>query len=49
VNVAQVQQAVDVWALKKMLNVARGQVQQILQSAPVSLEPHKGTMIDVRV
>ncbi|MBP2017028.1 hypothetical protein J2Z79_000402 [Symbiobacterium terraclitae] len=48
-NVAQVQQAVDIWALNKILEVARSQVQQVVRAAPAHLEPHKGTRIDVRV
>lgn len=48
---AVVKQSVNVWAMKRMMNVAQSQVQQIVQSAPaaVNLEPHKGTMIDVKL
>lgn len=49
VNVTQVQQTVNLWAIKKIMNVAQAQVQQVLKTAPANLEPHKGTLIDVRL
>lgn len=48
-NVTQVQQTVNLWALKKIMNVAQSQVQAVLKTAPANLEPHKGTRIDVRL
>lgn len=53
-NITQVHNATNLWAIKKVMNVAQSQVQQILQTAPVpavaaNLEPHKGSLIDVRV
>ncbi|MFZ5814039.1 MAG: hypothetical protein ACOY93_01875 [Bacillota bacterium] len=51
-NVSQVNQAANLWAMKKLMTVTQDQVMQIVQSAPkasLNLEPHKGTLLDVRV
>lgn len=51
-DVSVVKQSVNVWAMKSLMNVAQSQVQQIMESAPkavANLEPHKGTMIDVKL
>lgn len=48
-NVTQVQQTVNLWALKKIMSVAQSQVQAVLKTPPANLEPYKGTRIDVRL
>lgn len=48
-QVAQVQQSVNIWAMKKLMQAAQSHVEQILKAAPINLEPHKGTRLDVRV
>lgn len=51
-NVSSVNYAINVWAMKKVMNVAQSQVNQLVQSSgkvEENLEPHKGTLIDVRL
>ncbi len=52
-EVAKLNQAVNLWAMKKVMNMAQDQMTQVLQTGTstvaASWEPHKGTLIDVRV
>gem|GEM_PF-3032191 len=51
--ISKVNQTVNLWAMKKVLSMAQDQMAQVLQTgaaqANASMEPHKGTLIDVRV
>lgn len=51
-QVAGVNYAINVWAMKRALNVAGNQVGQLMEPpnrVELHLEPHKGTLLDVRV
>lgn len=54
-QVAAVNYAINVWAMKRVMNVAQSQVSQLMESsmpaprAEAHLEPHKGTLLDVRL
>lgn len=49
---AAVNYAINVWAMKRVMSVARSQVSELLAprtKVETTLEPHKGTLLDVRL
>jgi hypothetical protein len=52
VQAAAVNYAINVWAMKRVMSVARSQVSELITSTAkvqANLEPHKGTLLDVRL